>query len=196
MRFVKSIFVMGGILTWRQMARGGSLVGWCVAQQVTRTDALPPGAVVWVVEFAIGEAEAAAADAAIQTFTQCGHLGNARVQLGAEIARYGLPVGFGGRAVFRQSRQSGADVGDGESQPLRDHHKAEAANVGPAVAALAAVGAVRKYQPLVLVVANCGDRQSGAFGDVPNRESRGAQAQLFCRCIVFQLFFPLELKCT
>ncbi len=158
-----------------------------VAHQEAGALAAALDAVVFVVERAVGEAEAAATDTAVEFVAQGCHLCDAGVEFRAEERGEVFPVSFGRGAFVGKAGQGSADFCDGKPHALSDHHKAEAADIGAGVAALPRVGAIGEHQTLFLIVADGGDREAGAVGDLTNGKAGRAEAYRFLHGMLFSL---------
>jgi hypothetical protein len=128
------------------------------------------GDVVGVVELAGLEAEATAADAAIEIVAQCLQLRDAAVEAFADGFADLPPVETGGIASLGQAAQVIADFFEREPQLLHDQDKAEPPDIAAQEAPLVARGAEGFDQSLVLVKA---DRRGGKAG--PARQIADAE---------------------
>lgn len=142
---------------------GGAV--WRVAKEEPRPLATTLHAVVFVVELTVRQAQAAAADTAVEFVAQRLHLCDAGVEFSAKEVGEVFPICFVGGAIFRQTLKGRTNFGDGEPHTLGDHHKAEAANVAAGVAALTGVGSVGENQPLVFVISDSRNSEPCSVGN-------------------------------
>src|SRR3954451_25487330 len=126
--------------------------------------------VVGVVQRTGLEAQAAAADAAVQLRPESLQPLDLRVDAGPPAAGQPGPVGSGGRAPLGEGRQSLGDLLEGEPHPLRGADESDPAQRRTRVAALVAAGALRSDQALVLVVAQRRRRDPRAGGELADRQ--------------------------
>jgi hypothetical protein len=117
-----------------------------------------------VVEGAPGEGEAAAADAVGEAGAEALEVGDLRVDAALPGEGDAVPFGGGGHVVGGQVGQRVADLVQGQADALGGADEGEAAEGGPAVAALAAGGAFGVDEAQVLVVAQGGRGGAAAGG--------------------------------
>src|SRR3990170_7616217 len=120
--------------------------------------------VVLVVELALLQAEAAAADALVELVAGAGQQVDTLVDLEAHPAADLLPITERRRAALRELGELRLDLGERQAELLRDQDEADPADVGAQETALVAACAERLNQPLLLVEAQRGNRDAGTFG--------------------------------
>ena len=116
------------------------------------------------------QAEAAAADTFIQLHPGAVEQRDAGVDFLAQRSADGLPVVHRRSAALRQLGQLLFDLGEAQSELLRDQDKAQPADVAAQEAALVAAGAQRLDQALVLLITDRRNREPGAPRQFADRE--------------------------
>lgn len=141
----------------------------------TRAGTAFGGLVGRVVQGAALEAETATTDAAVEPVAQVLQMGNAGVDLFAEIVRNAGPVSFGRGAVRVQVGHIAGNIRQHEPHRLGDHHEGEAADIGPAIAAVAARVSHWMQDAVGLVEADGLDGKDGAVGQIVDSQSAGGR---------------------
>src|SRR2546428_5795663 len=112
-----------------------------IAEQIARAGAGAGRAVVRVVERAMVERKAAAADAAVELIAGLAEQGDPLVELAAHMLADPAPVLAVWGAAIRQRGQLGLDLCQGEAELLGDQREGEASDIGAQKAPLVATRA-------------------------------------------------------
>ena len=143
------------------------------AAGLTRSEAgkaIRSGAVVRIVQRAFPEAQAAAADTAVQIVERALELGHLHFDPLADGAADPCPILAGGGAPLGQLAQLLRDLRQGEAQLLGDQRKGDAADVRAQEPALIAARADRMDDPLPFIEAHGRHRDASTRRQFADRQ--------------------------
>jgi hypothetical protein len=149
-----------------------------IAQQVARARSSRSGHIIWVVQGALLERQAAASDARGQIVSESFEQRDLTVEPRPPGARQPRPVGCRRRSAFGQCGQSRLDLVQREPDPLRDSNKGNPPDGVPVELALAARASLGADKAVTLVEPEGGDTDARPVGDVPDGQQSRPCAHL------------------